>query len=458
MWPALSEAGEDKIVITLKEKSDEQLQQGLLELSRSDQDYWSFRKNSKREHSHGLFQYPAMMVPQAARALLDQACTVHPEIERVNDPYMGSGTVLTESMLRGLSFSGTDISPLAVLLCRVKAGPFLVDELTEKIALITSRIDGDSLSSVEVDFTRRDKWFLLDVQVALSRIRRAILKETALWARRFFWVALAEAARLSSNSRTSTFKLHIRSTKDMEARIFDPIGVFKKAINRNLQNLKDHSKYLGEQKYLKRACYSKEVKLTLGDTREVRQSPLCDIVLTSPPYGDNDTTVPYGQHAFLPLHWIELNDIDPAVDPECLCSGHELDSRSLGGSMRIDKKNYEALADRSNKYKQCLEQLKDQPADRKNRITAFFRDFDACLDPILKGLRPGGLMVWTLGNRKVGGKRVPTDSILLELLASRRATFVCKLPRRIPSKRMAPKNSISETMSKETILVMRKAR
>jgi len=85
------------------------------------------------------------------------------------------------------------------------------------------------------------------------------------------------------------------------------------------------------------------------------------------------------------------------------------------------------------------------------------RDLDGCLDPILKSLRPGGLMVWTLGNRKVGGIRVPLDCILEDLLNAHRATLLCKLTRRISSKRMAPKNSIAETMSSETILVMRKA-
>ena len=66
-------------------------------------------------------------------------------------------------------------------------------------------------------------------------------------------------------------------------------------------------------------------------------------------------------------------------------------------------------------------------------------------------------MVWTLGNRKVGGKRVPLDRILADLLQAHQATLLCKLTRRISSKRMAPKNNIADTMSSETILVMRKA-
>lgn len=398
-----------------------------------------------------------MMVPQVAQAILEQTCAVHPEIERVGDPYMGSGTNLTESMLRGLKFTGVDINPLAMLLCRVKAGPFFVDSLEEKMSHLIARIEADTRNSVDIDFTNRDKWFRVDVQIALSKIRRAILQEDSLWARRFFWIGLAEAVRLTSNSRTSTVKLHIRPKDEIEDRNCDSIAVFKKAITRNLKNMKDQAKRLSEAGYLNRGHYWREVDLTLGDTRQVGHSSLSDVILTSPPYGDNPTTVTYGQHSYLPLQWIELADIDPDANDEYLSSTHEIDRRSLGGSKRIKKANQDALSDRSPAFKQYIGRLKDQPADRVNRVTGFFRDLDACLDPILSSLRPGGLMFWVLGNRKVGGSRVPLDTILSELVAERQATLLCSLSRRISSKRMAPKNNIADTMSTEAILVMRKA-
>jgi hypothetical protein len=444
-------------VINLTPQSDNRLRAALAELTQTDRDYWSFKGNSSREHGHGLFQYPAMMVPQVARAVLEQACIIHPEIEVVRDPFVGSGTILTESMLRGLSFSGTDINPLAILLCRAKAGPFFVGALEEKNLEVIARINADKSSRVEVDFSNRDKWFRLDVQIALSKIRRAIMREDALWARRFFWIALGEAVRLTSNSRTSTFKLHIRPEDEIETRNCDAIGVFNKAIIRNLQHLKDQKECLDKNGYLNRGHYRREVDITLGDTRQSVESCLSDIILTSPSYGDNTTTVPYGQYSYLPLQWIELSDIDPEAEEDYLCSTHEIDTRSLGGLKRVKKTDREALADRSPAFKRCISKLKDQPPDRASRVTAFFRDLDASLVPVLNGLRPGGLMVWTLGNRKVGGRRVPLDSILSDLLSAHQAKLLCKLTRRISSKRMPSKNNIADTMSSEAILVMRKA-
>lgn len=46
------------------------------------------------------------------------------EIDSVGDPFVGSGTVLTETMLKGLRFWGTDINPLSILSSMVKKGPF----------------------------------------------------------------------------------------------------------------------------------------------------------------------------------------------------------------------------------------------------------------------------------------------------------------------------------------------
>jgi hypothetical protein len=444
-------------MITVQKHHDGLLRDRLESLAAADPDYWSFTGNSRREYGHGMFQYPAMMVPQVVATILKQACLVHPDIEKIGDPFVGSGTIMTESMMRGLAFRGTDINPLAILLCRVKSGPFYIKALKHKTAILNRRIDEDRREAIECSFPNRDKWFKRDAQVALSKIRRAIREENALWARRFFWVALAETVRLTSNSRTSTFKLHIRTRQDIASRQGDPIGLFKKTLFRNIQHYEEQAKRLACSSQFAKGHYTREVKISLGDIRNVNGETDLDVVITSPPYGDNASTVPYGQYSYLPLQWVDLDDIEKKIDASCLKSTLEIDSRSLGGNKRVTKEELESLQDRSSSFKRCIQELSGQPRDRTLRVAAFCRDLDNCLAPILKSLRPGGLMVWTLGNRKVGGKRVPLDYILAELIQLRHAAMLCKLMRRIPSKRMAIKNNIADTMSSETMLVMRKA-
>lgn len=444
-------------MISVQDQHDILLRRRFESLTDIDRDYWSFKGNSRREYGHGMFQYPAMMVPQVVDAILKQVCSVHPDIDRVGDPFVGSGTIMTESMMHGLAFSGTDINPLAILICRVKSGPFFTQALKSKTKELLARLDDDGGRRIEVDFPNRGKWFSRDVQIALSKILRTIRRESSLWARRFFWVALAETARSTSNSRTSTYKLHIRTQEDIYSRSCNPLETFKKVLARNIKHYEEQASKLSESGQLIRGHYQRNVAVALADVRNMRRKANLDIVVTSPPYGDNATTVPYGQYSYLPLQWVDLWDIDRNIDADYLASTHEIDTRSLGGSKRVKKEDVDYISDHSLAFSSYIKSLDGQPRDRALRVAAFFRDLESCLSPILKSLRPGGLMVWTLGNRMVGGKRVPLDRILADLLYAHHATLLCKLTRQISSKRMAPKNNIADTISTETILVMRKA-
>jgi len=436
------------------------LAQRLAEIQGGRADYWSFRGNAKRDHGHGLMQYPAMMVPQMVSALLAAVCESEDAIRRIADPFVGSGTVLTEATLRGLSFVGNDINPLAILLCRVKAGPIYPEAMTERAEVCLGRIAQSRSGHVEVDFPGRDKWFTSAVQDGLSRIRRAITAENSLVVRRFLWVALAETVRLTSNSRTSTFKLHIRATNERKGRRPDPIHVFTRVTRDNLKRYRSLGQSLRHRGHLKRGRYQGDVSLTLGDSRATFGAGIeagsCDVVLTSPPYGDNVTTVPYGQYSYLPLNWIDLADIGSDVDRKCLSTTHEVDRRSLGGSRRIDPSRVDLLRNLSPSLAETLDALKGLPADRWQRVVAFAGDLQSCVSPTLRVARPGGLLFWVLGNRRVGGQTVPLDQILLEFLEKETCTLVTQIRRCIPSKRMATRNNVASTMTNETILVVRK--
>ena len=255
----------------------------------------------------------------------------------------------------------------------------------------------------------------------------------------------------------STYKLHIRTREDIEERVCDPINVFNKVLVHNLVIFEELAKRLSESGQLVSGHYRQGTEIALADIRQAEGRAEQDILITSPPYGDNTSTVPYGQYSYLPLQWLDMGDIEANIDENYLASTSEIDARSLGGSRRVKKIEVDSISDRSQAFACYIKSLDGQPHDRASRVSAFFRDLDNCLDPILKYLRPGGLMIWILGNRKVGGKRVPLDRVLTDLLQAHDAKLLCELTRQISSKRMAPKNNIADTMSSETILVMRKA-
>lgn len=88
-----------------------------------DTNFWAFSNLRSRSGNHALFQYPAMMVPELQGALLDDLIAVEGNISLVYDPFSGSGTVMLESLYRGINYYGTDINPMAILLCEVKSAP-----------------------------------------------------------------------------------------------------------------------------------------------------------------------------------------------------------------------------------------------------------------------------------------------------------------------------------------------
>lgn len=83
-------------------------------------DFWDFKNSDTKEFTHGIHNYPAMMVSPISRNIISIMNTFQP-IESLLDPFSGSGTVAVEGMLANIpTIMGTDINPLAILLSKTK--------------------------------------------------------------------------------------------------------------------------------------------------------------------------------------------------------------------------------------------------------------------------------------------------------------------------------------------------
>lgn len=268
--------------------------------SLTDDTYWSFKGRSTRQHFHALIQYPAMMVPEMQGELIDAIQSVDQNVNTVFDPFVGSGTTLGESMIRGLDFVGHDINPLAILACEVKSGPLYTRKLQEKIERLLNTIKDSNPTEVALSFRGIDKWFLPEVQLELSAIYQAIKSEPSKWARKIFWLALSNTVRSTCNSRSSTYKLHIKSEEQIE-KIGSPKQIFEKNILKSFENIQSQKTLLIEKGHFVRSKSVSKVKIRNVDakTRMVSKKKY-DLLISSPPYGDNATTVTYGQFSYLP--------------------------------------------------------------------------------------------------------------------------------------------------------------
>lgn len=425
--------------------------------------YWDFSGNDKRSHGHALFPYPAMMVPQLQGALLDDLLAADPTVEWCYDPFGGSGTVLTECMRRGLSFVGSDLNPLAVLIMSVKARPLREQTLRSAVERVLSEVSQPNRAAT-VDFRGRDKWFTPNAVRELSHLRAAIRRQAGRPTRRFLWVCLAATVRLVSNSRTSTFKLHVYSAEVLKDRDVGAIDTFRKLAEVAVMQMAEQQAELSAAGHLARGSYAGEVRVRHADVLDGAgwsRDAKADVLMTSPPYGDNRTTVPYGQHSFLPLMWIDRQDVVAGNDLDrLLLSPYRLDVASIGGRrVRNLDIALAALADRSAAIASTSKALTGSAGDGLHRFAAFCADLDRAIGIFQTRLRPGAIQFWTLGNRRISGHIVPTSTIVSELSASRGARELVRLTRSFPknSRRMAARNDTVPLMDSEQILVVRSA-
>lgn len=439
------------------ENANQNLSRRLRGLRRDHADQWAYASKSRSENSH-LFQYPAMMVEEMQQDLLSVLSDMSETDGPVFDPFVGSGTVLGASMNLGLDMVGWDINPLAILISKVKSGPFHLASFKRSIDRI--RVTYRVPESPEERFENWAHWFTDDVARSLTGLRFRIVDEPHLPARRFLWLVLAETVRLSSNSRTSTVKLHRRPAHQIGSRP-NPAALFFEIAARNLRRLSTAAQALRDKDLVEAGRYAGKVELQLGDTRELEWSGIrSSVQVTSPPYGDNLTTVTYGQHAYLPLQWIDLEDIDPAADRSCLRTASEIDRRSLGGNQVIGGSEIENLCGISPSLRSTIEGLANEKPDRVKRVASFTRDLNVSLATIADTLAPGGVAAWTVGSRQVGGRPVPLEKILCELGENHDLNHVDTLRRVIPAhvKRMGTKNGIGKTMLEEQVVILRRAR
>ena len=402
--------------------------------------YWDF---SEYRNETALVRYPAVMVAPMQECIIKEIIAADNTIKNVLDPFLGSGTVLHEGKKFGLSVIGFDINPLATLITKTQLEGIPENIISDSINTLNTRLVMLVGNVSPHNFVNIKKWFNEDVILSLSVIRQAIMGESDNRMRNFFWCCFAETVKRYSNTRTSTFKLHVKNTSQILATVDDSIDFFTNHIR---------------QQYRKFICnengQDQKINIMCGDSKQLLssiESNSMDLIYTSPPYGDNRTTVTYGQFSILPLLWIDKQDL-LIWDDSLLGNFSAIDSASLGGTIKREPRN-------SNIYTDFLKEL--SPAKQK-KVAAFLEDYESVYRNLARILKPGKLMVLTLGNRRVDNHEIRFDRFNDNLAKEVGLELDSTITRNINGKRMPRKVSTVKncgsvnSMSKEYVKVYRK--
>ena len=238
------------------------LRRRLLDLETSPPVAWRETGANARPNLHGLLRYPAMMVPCMQGDIIDVILAHRPGRCRILDPFVGSGTIMTEALVRDLDFTGVDINPLAALVCEAKAAIDAGADVEGAAQTVLAALRRDVCETIDVEFPGRAKWFDDASSVKFSILRRAIMQVAVIGERKVMWTVFAETVRLCSNSRTSTYKLHIRKTDDRVA-AGKVLETFETHLRQALVRVREYRELLGD-----RAGDRPSVRIICDDARK----------------------------------------------------------------------------------------------------------------------------------------------------------------------------------------------
>lgn len=414
-------------------------------------DFWDFKDYKGKKNIHSLIDYPATMVPDMQNELIK---TVSKETKSKNilDPFMGSGTVLVQGLANDLSVYGIDINPLAYLISEIKTTIWCINRLKNSANNLIEDIFNLEIEESEiVNFNNINKWFRDDIIYDLSVIRKAITKVKYQKHRKFFWLAMARLVKDVCNSRNSTFKLHVKDIEDIKSMKNNVREQFKEIISQMLTCLEDWTTTINDKSSLKARLYCDNSNKCLTDRRKFKKNSI-DIICTSPPYGDNHTTVTYGQYSVLQLNWIDYNDLGFPIDKNYLDIMNRIDSDSLGGKIYKDKVMNSNITDNSSTLLKIYKILKDDlnREDKALKVANFYIDFYYSLIQHYDVLRKNGYAIYTVGDRNVNNIKISFGNILKELAEKIGFKNVYTINRKISSSKIA--SSIKE----ESVIILRK--
>lgn len=404
---------------------------------------WNYTDSDTKGLTHCYHSYPAMMIPQVARRLINEFATKKTRL--IFDPYCGSGTSLVEAKIAGINSVGTDINPLAGLISKAKTLNLSVkriDDLRKLLIVRLERYKGTEKVKIS-EMSNLEFWFSNSITHKLGFLKKIIFEIENEDERFFFLVPFSETVREASYTRNSEFKLYRIQKEKLKDFNVDPFLLFNKKVERNLKGLKAFNKAIGRKKNNAEIF---DFNTCIEIPKEILQENSVDLIVTSPPYGDSHTTVAYGQFSTLSNEWMGIKE------------ARKIDNKLMGGKKKETHIELDVLSAIPE-----LNEIRKIDEERFFEVYSFLHDYYDSIKNISKVVKHKGYACYVVGNRTVKKTNIPFDQITAELFEHFGFDFKSIRVRKIPNKKMPSKNSPSNkvgdlvtTMNNEFIVVMQK--
>jgi DNA modification methylase len=342
-----------------------------------------------------IHSYPAKMYGPIARSLI---CMYAKKGDTVLDPYCGTGTVLMQSCLYGMSSIGIDINPIACLIAKVKTTRLNITRLKKETENLFYLIENAEKEVKIPTFPSIEYWFEKDVQADLARILTEINKISNKNYKNFFLICLSSIIRKASNADPE-IKPPVKTKKMIDfinrGGKVCAVKEFKKAVTSNLDRL---------EKFCKDSSKSVKARVINEDFRETEiPNNSIDFVITSPPYIGSQK---YIRSTKLENLWLNLANPNKLRDLDHKTIGTE---NVISSDVKIDKLGI-PCADR------LIKKIRQRDKERAYLVYKYFFDMEESIQKIFRILKKDKYIILVIGDNTIRGYYIPTHRILSEIL------------------------------------------
>lgn len=412
---------------------------------------WDFRGHDTQYMTHGIHKYPARMIPQIARKLILEFSR---EGDLIVDPFLGSGTVITEALINKRRALGNDLNPLAILISNVRTKPIDGKKLEKTLNKISEKWGKNKTykNIAMSEDVNMDYWFKYRVIASLNRLKNILNSlDLSKDQKEFFDICFSYTVRSVSNLRQGEYKIYRIPENKLHSHNPDVFNTFLKITKKYIEKMSEFHKYISSNKI------KRDIKISKADARflpkKIYKNSLADLIVTSPPYGDSRTTVAYGQFSRYSLAWLGFTKKEIYNIDKILLGGRPIHLIEEIGSPTLQK---------------ILEEIKKRDPERANDTLWFMTDLYMTIKEMARILKKGGYACIVIGNRAVRRVRVPTSRIIEEMATHMKDysfKHVATMGRNIPNKNnpIAAKFKLADgseewikTMSTEDIIILQK--
>jgi len=381
-------------------------------------DDWSFKNLKPSETgkwTHNYHRYPAKFIPQLVEKLFDKYITN--KNSRIDDPFMGSGTTIVTAISRGLKASGTDISPIAYLITKVKATPIKPEYLNKKIKQLFIKLDDPKITPLipENHIERINYWFTEHNKNEIGKILRIIYEEEDPNIRDFYLVGFSHILKNCSLWLQKSTK----PTRDLKKKPVEPKEAFRKHLLKMKKGNDEFYKIVPEDV---RKNIKDYLNIKIGDARnQPVNNESVDLVITSSPYVTS--------YEYADLHQLSIIWLDLAKDLK------EYKKEFIGTS----QKEYKNINLKSQTAKNIVDELMKRDEKTAKAVEIFFSDMEQVFDESFRILKHGGRCCYVIGNTKLLGVDILNAEVFTESLQYSGFKIDRIIKRKIPSKTLPQK-------------------